>query len=256
MVSDQILEVNNITKRFGGLVAVNDVTLSIKKGSVIGLVGPNGSGKTTLFNVISGVYRPEVGEIYFDDKRIDNLSPDDIYRMGLVRTFQIPRLFLKLTVLDNVLLAARENEGEGFFNVFTGRPKWFKQETDLAKKALSILKLFELGGTAIVPANELSGGQMKLLEIARALMSEPYMLLLDEPTAGVHPVLAEKIFEKLTELRDQLGLTLFIIEHRIDLLLNYVQRIYVMHRGRIIVQGKPEEIMNDEAVAKIYMGEE
>ncbi len=248
-----ILSTDNLVKRFGGLIAVNGVTLSIKKGGIVGLIGPNGSGKTTLFNILTGVYKPDSGRIFFNGERIDGLQPHQIYHKGLVRTFQIPRILQKMTVLDNLMISVK-NPGEGFLPALFKRKQWSKFEKDVKDKALEILELLELEKYCYVPAGELSGGQMKLLEIARALISEPSMILLDEPTAGVNPVLANDIFMKLREIRKNMGVTLFIVEHRIELLMEHVDRVHVMHQGKIIAEGEPSDIINNDDVIKVYLG--
>ncbi|HID90423.1 TPA: ABC transporter ATP-binding protein [Candidatus Bathyarchaeota archaeon] len=254
-MSTALLDIRNVTKAFGGLRAVDNVSLSVGRHTVTGLIGPNGSGKTTLFNIISGVHKPDSGEILFDGRHIDGLSPHDIYAKGLVRSFQIPRLFCRLTVLDNMLLAARGHTGERFVNLFLKRREWLRREVELAEKALRILELLELDGLRDSLAGELSGGQMKLLEIGRSLMADPQMLLLDEPATGVHPALAHKIFERIVGLRDELRITFFIIEHRIEILLKYVDWVYVMNRGRVVTEGDPERITDDRILIDIYMGE-
>ncbi|MCP8308483.1 MAG: ABC transporter ATP-binding protein [archaeon] len=253
-MSDPLLRVDNVTKRFGGLKAVDDVTLSIPKGSIVGLIGPNGSGKTTLFNVICGIYKPDSGKVYFDDSRIDGINPNDVYVKGLVRTFQIPKLFFGLTVLDNMLLAARGNIGENFLNVFKAK-NWHDQEVKLTKKALGILDLLQLDQSVDYAAKDLSGGQMKLLEIGMALMSDPKMMLLDEPIAGVNPVLSGMILEEVQTIRSKLGVTYFIIEHKVEVLVKYADWIYVMNKGQLVTQGKPEEVVNDKVVIDVYLGE-
>lgn len=249
-----LLAVKGAVKRFGGLVAVNDVSLDIKQGSIVGLIGPNGSGKTTLFNVISGVFPPDSGEVYFDGERIDGLAPYEIYHRGLVRSFQIPRLFQKMTVLDNVMVAARNQIGDKLFNVPIRR-RWMKQESDLLEKAQDILNFLDLGHLSDEPSTNISGGQLKLLEIGRALISDPKMLLFDEPAAGVNPAIAQEIFKKFVDLKQNKGLTFFIIEHRIELVLDFLDWMYVMHKGSIIAEGPPKEVVNNERVIKIYLGE-
>jgi len=252
-VDTPILSADNLVKRFGGLIAVNGVTISIKKGGIVGLIGPNGSGKTTLFNILTGVYKPDSGRIFFNGERIDGLQPHQIYHKGLVRTFQIPRILQKMTVLDNLMMSVK-NPGEGFLPALFKRKHWSKFEKDVKDKALEILELLGLEKYCYVPAGELSGGQMKLLEIARALISEPSMILLDEPTAGVNPVLANDIFMKLREIRKNMGVTFFIVEHRVELLMEHVDRVHVMHQGKIIAEGEPSDIINNDDVIKVYLG--
>ncbi|MEM3693917.1 MAG: ABC transporter ATP-binding protein [Candidatus Bathyarchaeia archaeon] len=255
MAEEGLLNTENLVKTFGTLKAIDDVTLSVKPNSITGLIGPNGSGKTTLFNIISGIYSPDKGHVYFDGIDIDDLEPHEIWSKGLVRTFQIPRLFQRLTVLDNVMLGSQGNPGESFFGIFRNWRAWRRHEEEVAMKAMEILRLLEIDHLALSPASDISGGQMKLLEIGRALMSSPRMLLLDEPAAGVNPTLARRIFERIAHLRERLGLTFFIIEHRIDILSEHADKIYVLHEGRIIAEGKPEEVVNDPKVVGVYLGE-
>lgn len=252
---DGLLRVENVTKDFGGLRAVDDVTLSVREGSIIGLIGPNGSGKTTLFNLVSGIYRPDSGRIYFNGSRIDGKSPDEIYAKGLVRTFQIPRLFWGLTVLDNMLLAARGHIGDGFANTFIKMRDWRRREVEFAEKALEILEIVHLDQARDFPASDLSGGQMKLLEVGMVLMSEPKMMLLDEPVAGVNPVLAGTILDRIQAIRSELGIASFIIEHKIEVLVRHAEWIYVLNKGRLVAQGKPDKVVKDKTVIDVYLGE-
>lgn len=251
----QILITEGLTKSFGGLLAVNNVSIKVDRGSITGLIGPNGSGKTTLFNVIAGALKADSGKAYFDGKRIDGLPCHEIYKTGLVRTFQVPRLFQKMTVLDNMLIAARGLIGDSLTATFFRSGAWKKQEEELIKKALGILEMLDLYHQRKNLAGNLSGGQMKLLELGRALMSEPKMLLLDEPAAGVSPLVVEKIFEKIVELRRNLGLTFFIIEHRIETLFNYTDKVIVMFKGQVIAEGKGHALVEDPKVIDVYLGE-
>lgn len=251
----QILATDNLTKSFGGLIAVDNVSIQIEERSISGLIGPNGSGKTTLFNVISGALKADSGKVFFMGKRIDNLPCHLIYKAGLVRTFQVPRLFQKMTVLDNMLIAARGLIGDSLIGTLFRGKAWKKQEEELVKKALEILEMLDLYHQRKNLAGNLSGGQMKLLELGRALMSDPKMLLLDEPAAGVSPVVVDKIFEKIVELRKNLGLTFFIIEHRIETLFNYTDKVIVMYKGQVIAEGKGHELVENPKVIDVYLGE-
>jgi len=225
-LAHEILTLKSVVKRFGGLTVVNDVSLSIHKGGMFGLMGPNGSGKTTLFNIICGLYKPDRGKIFFDGTRIDGLKPHKVFDLGLTRTFQIPRILQRLTVLDNLLIASEGNPGEGLLGLFLRRGAWRRFEREKEIEAKEILDLLGLKEYADRRACELSGGQMKLLEIARALMlleiaralmTRPKVILLDEPTAGINPVLATKIYKKIGEIRDELHVTFFIIERGLGL---------------------------------------
>ncbi len=249
-----MLKVVDLHKDFGGLKVLDGVDLEVERNQVVGLIGPNGSGKTTLFNVIAGVYKPTSGEVLLDGERVDGLKPDQLYRKGLVRTFQIPRPFRKLTVLDNLLLAGREQIGERFLNVFR-LIKWKMQEKELLEKAEEIMDLLNLSHLSDEYAGNLSGGQLKLLELGRALMSDPKIMLLDEPAGGVNPTLAIRLFGKIRELAETRNLTFFIIEHRMETLMNYSDYMFVLYRGKIIVEGEPKKVMDDERVIEVYLGE-
>lgn len=254
MTMTGLLTLKGVHKNFDGLKAVDGVSLEVEHAKIAGLIGPNGSGKTTLFHMISGVNKPERGEVHFNNERIDGLPPHEIYKRGLVRSFQIPRLFKKMTVLDNMMIAGRDQIGDSLTNVFTRKSRWEAQESELRKKAIDILHLLKLDHLRGALANEISGGQIKLLEIGRAMMSDPQMLLLDEPAAGVNPILARQIFDRIVELREREDLTFFIIEHRIELILNLVDWVYVMHKGKIIAEGPSDSIVDDERVVKAYLG--
>jgi branched-chain amino acid transport system ATP-binding protein len=248
-----LLDIQSLSKSFGGVKALDQVDVKVAEKQVALLIGPNGSGKTTLINVVSGFYRPDEGKIFFDGKEITNLPPHKIYQRGLVRTFQIPSLFTRLTVLENLLVASKLNRGESFLKApFIG--SWVSDEEENLKKALEILKLLKLDHLWDVRASKLSGGQMKLLEIGRSLMSDAKMLLLDEPISGVNPTLAHEIFTHILNLRDRLGLTFLIVEHRLDLALPYVDYIYVLSYGKLITQGEKDRVLQDAQVINAYLG--
>jgi len=250
----EILILKNVCKSFNGLEVVKNVSLKVKEKSITGLIGPNGSGKTTLFNLISGIYKIDNGKIFFNGERIDNLEPYKISNKGIIKSFQIPRLLKKLTILENMLIAAKNIKGEEILNVFN-KNNWRKIEEENIKKALSILEFLELKELRNSLPTNISGGQLKLLEIGRALMCNPRILLLDEIIAGINPILAEKIFRKIIELRDNFNITFFIIEHRIDFLFDFAEYIFVMDKGKIIAEGSPKEIINNEKVMEAYIGE-
>ena len=255
-MEDGLLRIKNVSKHFGGVYAVDGVNLDISQdGGIYGLVGPNGSGKTTLFNTILGLHKPDQGEIYFNDRCINNLAPHQIYDLGVVHAFQLPRLFSSLSVLDNMLVAARGQYGDGLLNSLFRRRRWQEQEEGLIEEALDILELVELVQWAFSPAGELSGGQRKLLEVARGLMAKPTLLLLDEPAAGINPVLGKKIFQKLSDFSHN-GIVFFIVEHRLEILFEFVSWVYVMDKGRIVIGGQPQTIIDDPAFYAIYLGEE
>lgn len=254
-MEEALLRIRDITKNFGGLHAVDGVSIDVGTESTVGLVGPNGSGKTTLFNVIFGLHRADHGSVYFNDERIDHLAPHQVFAKGMANAFQLPRLFHQLTTLDNMLLAARNHKGDSLLNSLFLRTGWQHQEREMAEKAMEILELLELAHLNLSLAGELSGGQRKLLEIGRALMADPVLLLLDEPASGVNPILGRKIFEKIEHFR-QKGTSFFIIEHRLEILMEFANWIYVMDKGKIVIDGKPEEVVNSPTFYDVYMGEE
>ncbi len=250
----KILKTENVKKCFGGIIALNGVNIDVESKSLTMIIGPNGSGKTTLINVISGVYKPDYGRVKFNGTDITGKPPHQIYKVGLVRTFQIPSLFTNLTVLENLLVATRIHEGESLFKAIF-KLKWLKREEELVRKAYRILEILNLDHLWNHPVSKLSGGQMKLVETGRALMSDPKALLMDEPIAGVNPKLAHEIFDHLIRLKKEHGISFLIVEHRLDVALQYVDYVYAMHRGKIIAKGKPEEILEDPRVSEAYLGE-
>jgi branched-chain amino acid transport system ATP-binding protein len=247
------LDVQHVSKSFGNLHALDDVSLSVDEHTITILMGPNGSGKTTLINVISGLYKPDSGKILFRGKAITNVPPYKVYKLGLARTFQIPALFLKLTVLENVLVARKDSKGEGFFRALF-KNFWVTDERQAAEEAFKILDIVGLTNMWDKQAAVLSGGQMKLLEIGRALMSGADTILLDEPISGVNPTLAHDIFAKLVKLRDNYGITFFIIEHRLDIALGYVNKVVAMAYGKFVASGTPQQVTSDKRVIDAYLG--
>ena len=249
----RLLSIHEISKSFGNLRALDRISIDVEERKVSILIGPNGSGKTTLINVVSGLYSPDSGKILFEDKDVTGFPPYKLYNMGMARTFQIPALFWKLTVLENLLIAEKGNPGEGFLKSLLGR-FWKDKELEATEKASRILDLLGLSRVWNQPAYLLSGGQMKLVEIGRALMSDAKLLLLDEPVSGVNPTLAHEIFSRILKLRDELGLTFFIVEHRLDIALKYVDEIFAMALGKLIASGLPNEVMNNKKVIEAYLG--
>jgi branched-chain amino acid transport system ATP-binding protein len=246
----ELLEIQGVSKRFGGLRAVDDCSFSVTQGSLTGLIGPNGAGKSTLFNLISGLYRPESGSIRLEGQELTGLRPDEIADRGVGRTFQTPHSFATLSCLEN-LLASVPSVGEHLTPSILGTYKREEQETMI--RAREHLELVGLGARADTPANELSGGESRMLEAARQLMREPKILLLDEPTAGVTPTLQVRLSETLHGLHAR-GLTVVIVEHNLGFLLNLVKRVVVMVRGRVLTQGDPETIRSDPDVINAYLG--
>ena len=249
----RILSVQGVSKSFGNLHALDGISIDVADGKVSILIGPNGSGKTTLINVISGLYSPDLGKILFEEKNVTGFPPYRLYDLGIARTFQIPALFWKLTVLENLLIAEKGNPGEDFLRSLLNR-FWKNREMEATEKASKILELLGLSRLWNQPAYLLSGGQMKLVEIGRALMSNAKLLLLDEPVSGVNPTLAHEIFSRILKLRDEFGLTFFIVEHRLDIALKYVDEIFAMALGKLVASGLPNEVMNNKRVIEAYLG--
>lgn len=239
-------------KYFGGLAALDGVDLEVRDGLVTMIVGPNGSGKTTLINTVSGFYKPDSGRIFFNGADITGWPPHKVFKTGLVRTFQIPEPFQKLTVLENMLVA-RGGPGEGFLGSLFRR-SWAGAEERNVEDAFRILELLSLDRLWDRRASELSGGQLKLLEVGRALMSGARMLLMDEPIAGVNPSLAHEVFGHLLEVKKRLGVDLLLVEHKLDIALQYVDYVYAMDRGRVIAEGPPDQVINDKRVIEAYLG--
>jgi branched-chain amino acid transport system ATP-binding protein len=238
---------------FGSLHALDGISFGVEEKAVTILIGPNGSGKTTFINVASGYFKPSAGTVIFKGEDITGMEAYKVYRRGLVRTFQIPALFQKLAVLENVMVAKKDNPGETFTkSVF--KPMWSKAEEDVAEQAFQVLDTVGLMKMWDQPASSLSGGQMKLLEIARALMSGANTMLLDEPISGVNPTLAHEIFQRILSLRDKLGLTFLIVEHRLDIALSYVDTVLAMAYGKLLASGKPQSVMTDPQVIEAYLG--
>ncbi len=246
------LEVREVVRAFGGVRAVDGATLDVEPGSITGLIGPNGAGKSTLFNCVSGFLRPEAGRVLLGGVRIDRRPPHRIARTGLVRTFQTPRTLTRMTVLENVLLATPRHPGEQLGGALAGRAR--RRERDARGRAAELLELVRLDGHADALAGTLSGGQRKLLDLVRALMAEPRILLLDEPMAGVSPALRVQLLEHVLSLREQAGVTFLIVEHDLDFVMRACDRVIVMNGGRVIAQGTPDEVRVDERVVDAYLG--
>jgi branched-chain amino acid transport system ATP-binding protein len=246
------LEVLELVRAFGGVRAVDGATFDVEPGSITGLIGPNGAGKSTLFNCVSGFLRPEAGRVLLDGKRIDRRAPHRIARAGLVRTFQTPRTLARMTVLENVVLAAPRNDGERLGGALLPRAR--RREREARARAVELLEVARLGGHAGALAGTLSGGQRKLLDLVRVLMVEPRILLLDEPMAGVSPSLRSELLEHILALRERDGVTLLIVEHDLDFVMRASDHVIVMNDGRVIAQGTPDEVRVDERVVDAYLG--
>ena len=256
-----LLSAKGLSKSFGGIRAVNNAYLDVPQGSITGLIGPNGAGKTTLFNLLSNFIRPDKGEVFLDGQPIHQLPPYQIALKGCVRTFQVARVLSRLTVLENMLLASPGQTGENFLKVWFQGAKIRQQEQENRAKALDILDSIGLVEKAQDYAGALSGGQRKLLEIGRALMTEPKLILLDEPAAGVNPTLIGQISDHIIEWNRQgipwnrQGITFLIIEHNMDVIMSLCHHIWVLAEGTNLADGIPSEIQKNERVLKAYLGD-
>jgi|TARA_B100000959_G_scaffold112518_1_gene118655 branched-chain amino acid transport system ATP-binding protein len=242
-----ILEVNNVSKSFGGVKANVDVSMSVEQGSIVGLIGPNGSGKTTLFNSIVGTHPIDNGSIKFNGTEVSELPVPVVAKLGLLRTFQQTRIYGKLNCVDNMLIS-NKSENDGVFSVFSKIPP------ELNEKAENLLNFVGLYQKRKLRAGDLSFGQQKLLELAMALMNEPKMLLLDEPTAGINPTLINGIIDRLIKVNKEFGITLLVIEHNMRVIMQLAQNIFCLAHGQLLANGTPEEIKNDKRVIDAYLG--
>ncbi|WP_230532951.1 ABC transporter ATP-binding protein [Microvirga roseola] len=247
------LEVRDIGKSYGGFKALDGVRLTVETGALFGIIGPNGAGKSTLFSVISGFVPADEGRIILDGKAIDGLSAPARARAGMVRTFQVPREFRHLTVRENLMAAAPQQTGENLLGVFFRPGRVNEEEAAIADRVDQTITFLKLTRVADQPSGMLSGGQKKLLELGRALMAKPRMILLDEPFAGVNPVLIDEIMERIAELNGR-GIGFVVIEHDLQALTRLVPRLAVMDRGRIIAEGEPRAVLDDPLVREAYLG--
>ncbi len=251
-----LLDVKNLTKNFGGLTAVGDVTMELHEGELVGLIGPNGAGKTTLFNLLTGVYEPSEGTVTLDGNLLNGKAPYKIASLGLSRTFQNIRLFKDMTVLENVLVGFANRHSSHLFASFLRLPKFYQSEAELKAKALDLLAIFNLDKDADTLAKNLPYGQQRRLEIVRALATEPKILFLDEPAAGMNPQETAELTQLIRQIKDQFKITIMLIEHDMSLVMEVTERIYVLEYGRLIAHGTPEEIKNNKRVIEAYLGGE
>lgn len=252
-MSNNLISVNNLKKSFGGLKAVDVQDLSFKEGELTSIIGPNGAGKTTFFDLISGFQNADSGSIFLKDKDISNAQPYKIARMGMVRTFQLTKVFDRMTVMENLLFSGSNIKNDSFLRSFVKLNSQKLYENSLREKANEIMNDLNIGHMANSYARELSGGQKKLLELARSIINEPEILLLDEPLAGVNPKLAEDILSLITKLSDS-GITILMVEHNIEAVMKISERIVVLAEGSLIADGIPNEIRTDNNVIEAYLG--
>jgi len=248
-----LLKTENISKHFGGVWALKGCRLETRDWPAVGLIGPNGSGKTTLFHVITGFYRPDAGRILFDGEEIQSLPTHRIVQKGIGRTFQISRIFESLSLMDNLLIARKTVTGEKVLPLFTQRGRIREEESSAREKALSLLTLMGLEAKKNEPAGNLSYGQRKLLELARTLMLDPSLILLDEPAAGINPTLIRKILAVIHALKRE-GKRFLIIEHNMDVIIQLCEWVFVLDAGSVIAEGPPDIIRNDPKVLEAYFG--
>jgi branched-chain amino acid transport system ATP-binding protein len=255
-----VLTVKGLTKQFGGLTAVSEVDMEIKKQELIGLIGPNGAGKTTFFNLLTGVYKPTKGSIELEVKEekisLVGKRTDQIAALGVGRTFQNIRLFKQLTVLDNVLIGMHQNNNIGTLRSILRFPSFFKTEEKMKKEAMDLLSIFQLEGQADTLAKNLPYGQQRRLEIVRALATKPTLLFLDEPAAGMNPQESAELTKLIKQIQKDFALTVILIEHDMSVVMNVCERIYVLEYGRLLAEGSPEEIRENPDVLRAYLGEE
>ena len=249
-----ILSISGIRKHFGGITVLDGIDMELEEGKLYHLIGPNGSGKTTLINVISGLLKPDEGKIIFDGNDITQKNLLDTYKTGIVRTWQIPQPFENLTTMENFLISSNENSGESFL-LAPLKSKWENDEKKIIDNAVEVMKMVNLIEKKDIASKNLSGGQQKLLELGRAMMSGVRMILMDEPIAGVNPTLAHDIFDKISKICKKQKITFLIVEHRLDIALQYADHVFAMDRGIIITEGNSDEVTKHPKVVESYLGE-
>lgn len=254
LAGQPLLSIQGLSKDFGGIRAVNGCSFDVAAGSITGLIGPNGAGKTTLFSLVSGFHTPDAGRVFLAGEDVTALPSHLIFRKGLSRTFQIPREHKSMTVTENLMLVPRDQIGERFWNPVIRPGAVRAQERALRAKAAEVLDFVELSHMAQQPAGAMSGGQKKLLELARTLMADPKIVLLDEPAAGVNPTLMGKLREKIVQLNSERGITFLLIEHDMPLVMGLCNPVVVMNQGSKLVIGPPEVVRKDPQVLEAYLG--
>jgi branched-chain amino acid transport system ATP-binding protein len=251
--SDAILRTEGLRKSFGGLVATDDVSIAVERGSITGMIGPNGAGKSTLFNLISGFYEPDEGRVFVNGADVTDAQPHEVARNGLVRTFQTPRRLEGMTVREAMLVGAQPQTGESILPLWLSPSTVTEEERSNLDRAEELLERFEIEHLIDQPSTELSGGQSKLVELARAITTDPDVLLLDEPVAGVNPTLANDIKRFIRELNEE-GQTFLIIEHDMPFIMDLAEPIVVLDQGSVLMEGSPAEVRSDQRVVDAYLG--
>jgi branched-chain amino acid transport system ATP-binding protein len=250
---DAVLRTENLRKTFGGLTATDDVTMEVERGTITGMIGPNGAGKSTFFNLVSGFYQPDGGSVLVNGEETTGMEPHEVTEHGLVRTFQTPRKLEGMTVREAMLVGPQNQLGESVVPLFTQPGAVEAEERNNLERAEALLERFEIDHLADQPATDISGGQLKLVELARAMLAEPDLLLLDEPVAGVNPTLANKLADIIEELNDD-GITFLIIEHDMGFIMDLADPIVVLNQGAVLMEGTPAEVRNDDRVVEAYLG--
>jgi branched-chain amino acid transport system ATP-binding protein len=254
MNNGPILEVRNLSKSYGGVKAVNNVSFSVNRGEIVGLIGPNGAGKTTSFNAIAGAEKPTKGEVFLEGKNVTGRSTEQLYHMGLLRTFQLSQEYPKMTTLENLMVACKDQVGENILMNWLSPDKVIQRESRVIEKADQTLEFLGLSHVSNELAGNLSGGQKKLLELGRTMMADAKLILLDEPGAGVNPTLMQKIGDMIIDLNQSRGYTFCLIEHDMQLIERLCHRVIVLAEGRILQEGSMEEIRNNSKVVDAYFG--
>lgn len=249
-----LLTASGLVKQFGGLLAVDHAAIEVAQGSITGLIGPNGAGKTTLFNLLANFIRPDQGRVLFDGEPIQTLQPHEVAQRGMIRTFQVARVLSRLSVLENMVLATQQQTGENFWNTWFRQKQIAREERESRDRAMAILDSIGLAHMAHEYAGALSGGQRKLLEMGRALMANPKLILLDEPAAGVNPTLINQICDRILTWNRE-GLTFLIIEHNMDVIMSICDRVWVLAEGRNLAVGAPQDIQTNPQVLEAYLGQ-